>query len=123
MYWREVEIKGMGHMISIGYEVSIPVSDARHYDFIAYHPVQKEFYRVNVKQSYLRDRSQPNSWSISLASGGWPDNAKEGIVDVYLAYLPDRDEFIHLPGDFFTDVASKSKRIPKEYLQPFALPA
>jgi len=116
MDWQTIELKGYAYYSDLGYRILVALVDNHFYDFVA----EKDgtFIRVNVKTAGLKDKNQPNSWSISQASGSYtaPRNSK-GEVDVYLVWFPPKQCFIEIDGDFFADGNSKSKRIPKELLE------
>ncbi len=116
--WETKELLGYAYYSERGYRILIPLVKNRGYDFVA--EKDGKFIRVNVKVAGLKDKTRKKDWSISLAGGSGyiTQNKRNGLyVDVYLVCLPDKKEFIELPGDFFADVVSKCKRIPKEFLK------
>jgi len=112
MNWQTIELLGYAYYSDRGYRILVPVVRNEGYDFVA----EKDggFLRVNVKVAGLKDKSNPNSWSISQASGGSSGHSTKSPCDVYLAYLPEHQRFIELPGSFLSAGNSKSRRIPKE---------
>ena len=112
MNWQQAELLGYAYYVEKGYRILVPIVRYDAYDFVA----EKDgvFIRVNVKVAGLKDKSDPNSWAISQASGGLPGKTQKGTVDILLTWIQKR--FIELPGDFFKDGNSKSKRIPKDFM-------
>ena len=109
MDWKTVEILGYTHFAKDGYRILISLVDNHCYDFVA--EKDCKFIRVNVKVAGLRDKKEPDSWSISKAGRG------SDLPDVFLVWLPDRELFIELPGDVWGERTSKIVRIPKQYLE------
>ena len=109
MKWEVVELLGYTHYAAKGFRICVPLVRNDGYDFVA----EKDglFFRVNVKLAGLKDKSDPNSWSISKASGAASKNVKTSC-DVFLVYLPHFSRFIEIDGQFFDGGNSKSKRIP-----------
>lgn len=109
--WQTVEVMGYAHYTARGFRVCVPIVRNDGYDFIA----EKDgtFLRVNVKLAGLKDRNDPTSWCISMASGASRSVRRAAAVDVFLAYLPHLDRFVELPGSFFEGARSKSKHIPR----------
>ena len=116
MEWEVVELKGYAYFADRGYRIFVPLICGIGYDFIA--AKGDELIRVNVKLAGLKDKSNPSSWSITLASGAISSGSKSDKVkcDVFLAYLPNKERFIELPGTFFDTGNSRCRRIPKELL-------
>ncbi|WP_353847378.1 group I intron-associated PD-(D/E)XK endonuclease [Pseudomonas sp.] len=120
MDWQTVELLGYTHYSSQGFTILTALVRNDGYDFVA--EKDGDFIRVNVKCAGLKDKTNPDSWCISEASGSKVcasrnGRAKKSKVDVYLTYLPQHGRFLELPGDFFDGSVSKSKRIPKHFLK------
>lgn len=111
MKWEVVELLGYTYYAEKGFRICVPLVRNDGYDFVA----EKNglFLRVNVKLAGLKDKSNPNSWSISKASGASAKNVKTEC-DIFLAYLPSLNHFIEIDGKFLDQGNSKSKRIPKK---------
>jgi hypothetical protein len=114
MDWQTAEILGYAYYAERGYRVLVPVVRNEGYDFVA--EKDGEFVRVNVKVAGLKDKADSGSWSISQASGSFTAHSVKSPCDVFLAYLPDQQRFIELPGSFLDSGNSKSRRLPKEML-------
>ena len=114
MDWQQIELMGYSYYAGKGYRILAPLVRTDGYDFVA--EKAGEFVRVNVKTAGLKDKSDPESWSISQASGVRVKPTDSHQVDVYLTWLPSQDRFIELDGDFLNGGNSKSKRIPKGLL-------
>lgn len=114
MNWQQIELMGYAYYAERGYRILVSLVRTDGYDFVA----EKDglFVRVNVKTAGLKDKSQPESWSVAQASGGHTGYHENNQVDTYLAWLPHQQRFIELDGDFLHGGNSKSKRIPKEFL-------
>ena len=112
MNWQTVELLGYAHYSEHGYRVLVPLVRNDGYDFVA--EKDGEFIKVNVKVAGLKDKTDPNSWSISQASGGANGHSVKSPCDVFLTYLPEQQRFIELPGSFLDAGNSKSRRLPKE---------
>jgi hypothetical protein len=110
--WETAEILGYSYFSNLGYRICVPIVRNDGYDFV----VEKdgEFLRVNVKVAGLKDKSNPNSWAISQASGGSKGRSEKKKCDVFLVYLPHLSRFIEVEGSFLDTGNSKSKRLPKE---------
>lgn len=108
--WQTLEALGAAYFIEKGYAVLVPFGDSAHYDFV----VEKDgkCLRVNVKKAYRHNAS----YVISL-SGKAIGIERKANVDVYLAIIPERNCFIELGGDFFDQVKSKSRVIPKKIVE------
>lgn len=113
MKWEVVELMGYAYYAEKGFRICVPLVLNDGYDFLA----EKNglFLRVNVKLAGLKDKINPNSWSISKASGAAAKNLKNQC-DVFLVYLPQVSHFIEIDGKFLDQGNSKSKRIPKSLL-------
>lgn len=128
--WETVEALAYAHCTSLYFSVLVPLIKSKSYDLA----IEKDgvVKLVNVKIAGLKDRKQPDSWSISVAGGSLDtiyktDKDREnyvskileskGKIDVFLVWLPHQNRFIELPGNFFSDYGSKSKRIPKKILR------
>ena len=112
MDWQSVELLGYAYFSEKGYRILVPVVRYDGYDFVA--EKNGEFIRVNVKMAGLKDRTRSNSWSISQAGGSGAGYHENHQVDVYLTWLPHKEKFVELDGDFLLGGNSKSKRIPLE---------
>lgn len=114
MDWQVAELNGYSYYAERGYRIFVPLVRGDGYDFIA--EKEGEFLRVNVKVSGLKDKSDPDSWSISQASGSDPKTSRKDKVpcDVFLVYMPTLNRFIELPGSFLDVGNSKSRRLPKD---------
>ena len=111
MKWETVELLGYAHYSELGYRILVPVVRNDGYDFVAER--DGEFVRVNVELAGLKDSKDPTSWSVSQASAASASHRKTAPeCDVFLAFLPDQQRFIELPGDFLSGGNSKSRRIP-----------
>ena len=116
MDWKTVELMGYAYYSNLGYNIFVPLVTSYGYDFIA----EKEglFIRVNVKLSGLKSKKFKNSWSISMSGGSNKKVIKnnKNNCDIFLTYIPHKLKFIELPGNFFDNVKSRSKLIPKELI-------
>lgn len=111
MNWQTAELLGYAYYSERGYRVLVALVRNDGYDFVA----EKDgaFVRVNVKVAGLKDKANPNSWSISQASGGANGHSIKVPCDVFLTYLPEQHRFIELPGSFLNAGNSKSRRLPR----------
>ena len=116
MDWQVAELLGYAYYAERGYRVLAPLVRNDGYDFVA--EKDGNFIRVNVKVAGLKDRSCPDSWAISQASGSASNASKtvKAVCDVFLVYVPCLSKFIELPGTFLDSGNSKSRRLPKELL-------
>ena len=114
MEWQQTELRGYEYYSKKGYRILVALVSGENYDFVAER--NGDFIRVNVKTAGLKDKKQPNSWSISQASGSYPKQKNNYHVDIYLTWLPHLEKFIELSGDYLNSGNTKSKRIPKEFL-------
>jgi len=105
---------GYTHYSKQGYKILVPLVTSFGYDFLVDFN-NGTFLRVNVKLAGLKDKKDTNGWAISK-TGSQDGIDISSYCDIYLVWLPHKKEFIELPSDFFNDVKSKSKRIPKKYL-------
>ena len=108
MDWRTAELAGYQYYSAKGYRILVSLVHSDTYDFVA----EKEgtFLKVNVKVAGLKTPSNPNSWSISKS--GSQKASVHYDCDVYLVWLPHKEQFIELSGDFFDGTKSKSRQIP-----------
>lgn len=115
MDWETIELLGYAYYAKRGYRILISLIKFSGYDFV----IEKEgnFARVNVKTCGLKDRRDPNSWCIMQAGYTYAHPEKNYPADLYLAWLPDKGDFIELPGTFFDKTKSKSRRIPKSLIR------
>lgn len=110
--WETVELMGYAYYSNKGYRILVALIDTSGFDFVAYK--DNEYIRVNVKKAGLKSRTITNSWCIPKASGAKTTPTPSCITcDVYLAWLPEKEEFLELDGTFFIGVSSKSRIIPK----------
>jgi hypothetical protein len=115
--WDAVEIKGYDYYASRGYRVLVSLVKNSGFDFVA--EKDNKYIKVNVKVAGRKNKRSPNSWSISKASGG----LNAGVdrinydVDIYLVWLPHKEFFIELPSDFLHITNSKSRCIPKHFIE------
>lgn len=73
-----------------------------------------EFKRVNVKVAYIDNKNKPNSWAISAPGNpNWYQKKWSDVLDIFLVWLPHKEEFIELEGTFMDGIKSKSRIIPK----------
>jgi hypothetical protein len=112
MNWQTAELLGYAYYSKRGYRIFVALVRNDGYDFVA--EKDGKFVRVNVKVAGLKDKTNPNSWSISQASGGANGHSTKAPCDVFLTYLPEQHQFIELPGSFLSAGNSKSRRLPKE---------
>lgn len=110
MNWQQAEVNGYGYFIEKGYRILVPLVSGEGYDFVA--EKDGEFIRVNVKLAGLKDKSNPNSWAISTASGASRKRKDNNLVDCYLVWMPSLERFVELDGQFLNTGNSKSRRIP-----------
>mgnify|MGYP006086448091 CR=1 FL=1 len=119
--WKTIEMLGYSYYSSKGYNILISLVEGPSFDFVA--EKNNEYLKVNVKVSGLKSKASKNSWSISVSSGPSIRHrntldvlASKGHVDRYLVWLPHKNTFIELPGNFFEGARSKSKQIPKDLM-------
>lgn len=108
MNWQVKEVEGYTYFMKRGYRVSVPIVDTSGYDFIAER--DGTCLRVNVKVAGLKDAKQKDSWSITKAGAS---KDKEAKCDIFLVYLPHKEIFIEIPGNYLDSGASSCKRISK----------
>ena len=113
--WETIELLGYTYFSEKGWRILCPLVKNEGYDFVA--EKEGDFIRVNVKLAGLKCKSEPNSWSVSVASGSGKKAVTDVRCDLYLVWVPTKHKFVELPGDFFLDNKSKSKRIPRKYLE------
>ena len=106
---------GYAYYSELGYRILIPLVSGEGFDFVAANG--SEYLRVNVKCAGKKDKNNPNSWSISVASGAGSKNIDTVSCDVFLAWLPHLKKFVTLDGDFFVGSKSKSKLIPRHVIE------
>jgi len=109
--WKTIELHAYTYYSIRGYRILYPLIDSSKYDFVA--EKDGKFIRVNAKLAGLKDKGNKNSWSISLSSGSFKYGEDSTGVDVYLTWLPHKQKFIEIDGDFFKSTKSKSRVIPK----------
>jgi hypothetical protein len=113
--WMTTKMLGYSYYAAKGFRVLVPLVKTRTYDFV----VEKygDFIRVNVKIAGLKDKNDPDSWSINLSGDDHKGRKwRYETIDVFLAWLPEEERFVEVPGTIFNGTASKAKRIPKEFL-------
>ena len=108
MNWQVKEVQGYTYFMERGYRISVPIVDISGYDFIAER--DGSFLRVNVKVAGLKNPKDKNSWAISKSR----TSSNTAECDVFLVYLPHKETFIELPGNYFQNSNSKCKRILNE---------
>lgn len=106
------ELRAYAHYIEQGYRVLTDVIDTSVFDLVTYK--NGVFRTVNVKLATPKG----NGWSINKAGSTGAMTGTLPDPDVYLAWLPEHERFIELPGNFFasTGPKTKSKTIPKALL-------
>lgn len=114
MDWKTIELSGYAYYSARGYRILIPLVSGEGFDFVAHK--DNEYIQVNVKCAGLKSKKIPNSWSISVSSGGGNKSINAAKCDVFLVWLPVHEKFIEIDGDFFIGSKSKSKLIPKHLL-------
>lgn len=114
MDWKTIELLGYTHYSQRGYRILIPLVSAEHFDFVA--ELDGSFLKVNVKMAGLKDNSDPNSWSIAVASGAGNKDINKVTCDVFLVWLSHKQKFIEISGEFFKDSRSKCRRLPKHLI-------
>lgn len=124
MDWKVTKALGYSYYVNLGYRILVSLMDNGAYDFVA--EKNGNYLKVKVKLAGLKNKSENNSWSISLApSKRTPTQTaaesieNKGDVDVFLVWLPHKIGFTEVPGDFFVGSKSKSKRIPSEIIECF----
>jgi hypothetical protein len=116
--WKAIEMLGYHYYAEKGHRILVNLVKSNDYDFVSeYYGV---FTRVNVKVAGLKNKANPNSWSISMPGGMsqcnyWKEKVNQKRCDIYLVWLPHKSEFIELSGDFFEGSKSKSKLLPLQY--------
>lgn len=90
--WVSIELLGYTYYSKRGYRILVPLVINKGYDFIA--EKEGEFIKVNVKSAHKHG----SNWCISTSMC----ETKQGTqCDIFLAWLPEKNKFIELPGDFF----------------------
>lgn len=108
--WEVVELMGYAYYADRGFRILVPLVNNKGYDFVA--EQNGNFVRVNVKLAGLKSKKlSSSSWSIST-SGATTDRDIL-CCDEYLVFLPHKNRFITLPGDFFIGSKTKAKLLPK----------
>ena len=119
--WEVVEALSFAHYTNLGFSVLVPLIKSRPYDLA----IEKDgiVKLVNVKVAGLKSKIEPNSWSISVASGANDsiyrseknrDNyvrnviTKKSKIDIFLVWLPHQERFVELPVIFLTGVKAKA---------------
>ena len=112
--WKAVEAAGYAYYIEKGYRVLISLIDNSGSDFVV--ELDGIFRRVNVKVAGLKNKKDKGSWSISRS--GYSNVVDTGpTCDLFLVYLPHKNSFIEIHGNFFDGARSRSKVIPKSYFE------
>lgn len=103
MEWRAIESEGFGHFIRKGWRVLISPFDIACYDFVA----EKDgmFVRVNVKMA------SHNRGSYVITRSGRAAHRVD--PDLYLAWIPDKQAFIEVPGPL---MRGKSMRLTQKFV-------
>lgn len=101
--WQTIKLMGHTYFSAKGFRILTPLFLDSPYDFVAEN--NGVFIRVTVKKAGIKTK---NSWSVSDAG------SSKGLqkADIILAYLPEQDRFIELPGNHLSSVRSKSRVIP-----------
>ena len=116
---RSAEPLAEAYYMAKGYNVSKPNNLALHYDLV----IEKdgEFKTVNVKLAGLKDKKEPNSWSISAnitRRNSLRNPCKFRVLkkpDIYAVWMPNKKDFVELPSNFFDgQTKSNNKLLPKE---------
>ena len=108
--WKAIEALGYVYYLQKGYRILVSLIEGKYYDFVA--EKDGKFARVNVKKATKDKRS--NSYSISLSGSA---RIEKDLVDVFLAWIPEKKNFIEVHGNFFYEVNAKTRVIPASIIK------
>jgi hypothetical protein len=113
MDWLKCELDSYSFYSKKGFDILIPLGKSQPYDFVVLDS-EGNCFRVNAKLAHIHN----SNYRINTASRIRDRSHLDKLVDIYLVWLPDRENFIEMDGSFLRNCTNGVKDIPVRIARP-----